>query len=134
MFDEYEIELLLCGLPTINIDDWEQNSLYSEYDPTQPIVIWFWEVVRELNRHELVQLLQFVTGCARVPLGGFEALEGAEGKMKFTIAKLSGSIERLPSASTCFNLLKLPEYTSKEMLHEKLLIALHFGGKGFEFT
>ena len=42
--------------------------------------------------------------------------------------------ERLPTASTCFNLLKVPEYSSKATLEERLHIALHYGSEGFTFS
>ncbi len=40
---------------------------------------------------------------------------------------------RLPSAHTCFNQLDLPEYESKEVLQERLLMAIHEGATGFGF-
>ena len=44
----------------------------------------------------------------------------------------SGNI-RLPTSSTCMNLLKLPKYTSKKMLREKLLYAIE-AAAGFELS
>jgi hypothetical protein len=41
--------------------------------------------------------------------------------------------ERLPTASTCFNLLKLPLYKSKRVLRDKLRYALN-AGAGFELS
>jgi ubiquitin-protein ligase E3 C len=40
---------------------------------------------------------------------------------------------RLPTASTCFNILKLPTYTSKKMMKEKVLVAIK-SNSGFELT
>jgi ubiquitin-protein ligase E3 C len=42
--------------------------------------------------------------------------------------------DRLPTASTCMNLLKLPPYTSMSVLKQKLLIAIEQGNTGFELT
>lgn len=44
-----------------------------------------------------------------------------------------GARDRLPTASTCFNLLKLPNYTRKAVLKEKLKYALS-ANAGFELS
>jgi E3 ubiquitin-protein ligase HACE1 len=136
LFDEYELEMLLSGLPEITVSDWKDNTEYSGgYDQETPVVQWFWEVVGLFDHKTRVQLLQFVTGSSRVPFGGFASLVGASGPQKFTISRSdSTASNHLPTASTCFNLLKLPEYNSKEKLRDCLLIALNCGGLGFEFT
>ena len=41
--------------------------------------------------------------------------------------------DRLPSASTCMNLLKLPQYKKTSTLREKLRMAIH-SGAGFELS
>ena len=133
MFNEYEIELLLCGVPEINVRDWRANTVYTDYTEDQDVIRWFWEIVEAYPTQDRVLLLQFVTGSSRVPMGGFAALEGAQGPMKFTISRVNVPLDRLPTASTCFNLLKFPEYTTKDMLQEKLRIAVFYGSKGFEF-
>ncbi|KAJ5078185.1 e3 ubiquitin-protein ligase hectd2-related [Anaeramoeba ignava] len=70
------------------------------------------------------KFLFFSCGTDRVPIGGFS-------KMKFTISKQDSNLDRLPSAHTCFNQLLLPEYSSKEILKEKLSLAIqNFQGFG----
>jgi len=133
MFNEYEIELLLCGVPEINVRDWRANTVYTDYTEDQDVIRWFWEIVEAYPTQDRVLLLQFVTGSSRVPMGGFAALEGAQGPMKFTISRVNVPLDRLPTASTCFNLLKFPEYTTKDMLQEKIRVAVFYGSKGFEF-
>ena len=41
--------------------------------------------------------------------------------------------DRLPTASTCMNLLKLPEFNDEETLRQKLLYAIE-SGAGFELS
>lgn len=41
---------------------------------------------------------------------------------------------KLPTSSTCFNLLKLPAYTSALKLRDQLMVALRFGTHGFSFS
>ncbi|XP_048883107.1 E3 ubiquitin-protein ligase HACE1 isoform X2 [Brienomyrus brachyistius] len=132
LFDEYELELLLSGMPEIDVSDWSRNTEYtSGYDLEEPVIQWFWEVVRSLTQEERVLLLQFVTGSSRVPHGGFAYLMGGSGLQKFTIAAVAYTTNLLPTSSTCINMLKLPEYPSQEVLRDRLLVALHCGSYGY---
>uniref|UniRef100_A0A3B4UA74 E3 ubiquitin-protein ligase HACE1 n=1 Tax=Seriola dumerili TaxID=41447 RepID=A0A3B4UA74_SERDU len=132
LFDEYELELLLSGMPEIDVQDWCRNTEYtSGYDPQEPVIQWFWEVVKSLTQEERVLLLQFVTGSSRVPHGGFAYLMGGSGLQKFTVAAVPYTSNLLPTSSTCINMLKLPEYPSQEILRDRLLVALHCGSYGY---
>lgn len=55
------------------------------------------------------------------------------GPQRFQIHRAHGGSDRLPSAHTCFNQLDLPEYTSREQLKERLLLAIREGHDGFGF-
>uniref|UniRef100_A0A8C5AXC8 E3 ubiquitin-protein ligase HACE1 n=1 Tax=Gadus morhua TaxID=8049 RepID=A0A8C5AXC8_GADMO len=132
LFDEYELELLLSGLPEIDVQDWKKNTEYtSGYDLQEPAVQWFWNVVENLTQEDRVLLLQFVTGSSRVPHGGFAYLMGGSGLQKFTIAAVPFTSHLLPTSSTCINMLKLPEYPSQEVLKDRLLVACHCGSYGY---
>ncbi|XP_018409042.1 PREDICTED: E3 ubiquitin-protein ligase HACE1 isoform X3 [Nanorana parkeri] len=132
LFDEFELELLLSGMPEIDVNDWVKNTEYtSGYERDDPVIQWFWEVVQELTQEERVLLLQFVTGSSRVPHGGFAYIMGGSGLQNFTIAAVSYTSNLLPTSSTCINMLKLPEYPSKEILKDRLLVALHCGSYGY---
>ncbi len=70
IFDFMELELLLCGLPNIDVDDWMENTRYSgKYtgDKLHKVCGWFWEIVREMSEEGRAKLLQFVTGTSGVP-------------------------------------------------------------------
>ncbi|XP_063299618.1 E3 ubiquitin-protein ligase HACE1 isoform X1 [Pelobates fuscus] len=132
LFDEFELELLLSGMPEIDVNDWMKNTEYtSGYERHDHIIQWFWEVVQELTQEERVLLLQFVTGSSRVPHGGFAYIMGGSGLQNFTIAAVAYTSNLLPTSSTCINMLKLPEYPSKEILKDRLLVALHCGSYGY---
>ena len=132
IFNENELELLMCGVPEIDVDDWQKNTKYNNYDEEDVIIQYFWEIVRELEPEDKALLLQFCTGCSRVPLGGFACLQGAGEVMPFTVSRTHDT-SKLPTASTCFNLFKLPNYSSKDILLSKLLPAIHYGAEGFDF-
>ncbi|KAF7830039.1 E3 ubiquitin-protein ligase UPL1-like [Senna tora] len=133
IFNDKELELLISGLPDIDLDDLRANTEYSGYSAASPVVQWFWEVVHGFSKEDKARLLQFVTGTSKVPLEGFSALQGISGSQKFQIHKAYGSPDHLPSAHTCFNQLDLPEYPSKQHLEERLLLAIHEGSEGFGF-
>lgn len=133
IFNDKELELLISGLPEIDLDDLKANTEYTGYTAASSVVQWFWEVVKAFNKEDMARLLQFVTGTSKVPLDGFKALQGISGPQKFQIHKAYGAPERLPSAHTCFNQLDLPEYSSKEQLQERLLLAIHEASEGFGF-
>ncbi|CAF3003262.1 unnamed protein product [Rotaria sp. Silwood2] len=123
IFDERELELLLCGISKIDILDWERNTIYKNYTETTKHVQWFWQFVREITDEQRARLLQFVTGTCRVPIGGFSELLGSNGPQKFCIEKY-GKDNILPRSHTCFNRLDLPPYKKYEILKEKLLFAI----------
>lgn len=133
IFNEQELELLISGLPDIDIDDWKNNTEYQGYSHSSPQIQWFWRAVRSFDQEERAKLLQFVTGTSKVPLEGFSSLQGSSGVQKFQIHKDFGSTNRLPSAHTCFNQLDIPLYESYDHLRKNLLIAIQECSTGFGF-
>ncbi|XP_058080803.1 E3 ubiquitin-protein ligase UPL2-like isoform X2 [Magnolia sinica] len=133
IFNDKELELLISGLPDIDLDDMRANTEYSGYTAASPVIQWFWEVVQGFSKEDKARLLQFVTGTSKVPLEGFSALQGISGSQRFQIHKAYGSPDHLPSAHTCFNQLDLPEYPSKQQLQERLILAIHEANEGFGF-
>lgn len=114
--------------------DLKNNTEFSGYNSTSPQVLWLWEVLDSFDSSERAEFLQFVTGSSKVPLDGFKGLIGMRGPQKFTVAKIkSEDFMRLPTGHTCFNQIDLPEYPSKEILHERLLLAIK-ETKGFGFA
>uniref|UniRef100_A0A8C4ZXT5 E3 ubiquitin-protein ligase n=1 Tax=Gadus morhua TaxID=8049 RepID=A0A8C4ZXT5_GADMO len=131
IFDENELELLMCGLGDVDVNDWRANTKYKTgYCPTQPLIQWFWKTVLLMDAEKRIRLLQFVTGTSRVPMNGFAELYGSNGPQLFTIEQW-GTRDKLPRAHTCFNRLDLPPYESFEELREKLHIAIE-NAQGFD--
>ena len=55
-FDASELELLLCGLPAIDLEDWKANVEYrSGYGPAHAVIKRFWQVVEEMEE-QVVQV------------------------------------------------------------------------------
>ncbi|KAM6303617.1 E3 ubiquitin-protein ligase NEDD4-like isoform 3-T3 [Podargus strigoides] len=131
IFDENELELLMCGLGDVDVNDWRQHTIYKNgYCPNHPVIQWFWKAVLLMDAEKRIRLLQFVTGTSRVPMNGFAELYGSNGPQLFTIEQW-GTPDKLPRAHTCFNRLDLPVFESFEALREKLLLAVE-NAQGFE--
>ena len=126
-----EFQLMLCGAPEIDVDDWQASAEYrGGYSAGSDQVKWFWAEVRAMTPEERGQLLFFCTGSARAPATGFANLMGYSGQQqRFTIECDDRGIERPPTAATCFNTLKLPPYASAQTLAAK--VRLIFWAEGF---
>jgi HECT-domain (ubiquitin-transferase) len=138
VFDANELELILCGLPEINIEDWMANTIYKGLFELEgrnhPVVKWFWEIVRdEFDQEMRARLLQFSTGTSGVPLRGFAYLQGIDGNIKkFTIQGVDRKMYMYPKSHTCFNRIDLPCYETKRELLETLTIAVTTSYVGFD--
>ncbi|XP_011496921.1 PREDICTED: ubiquitin-protein ligase E3C [Ceratosolen solmsi marchali] len=129
MFNNKELQVLISGAQIpVDVGDLKQHTNYTGgYAPDHPTIITFWKVINEFNDQQKSQLLKFVTSCSRPPLLGFKELDPP-----FCI-QLAGSVDRLPTSSTCMNLLKLPQFPDEQTLKEKLLYAIQ-SGAGFELS
>ncbi|XP_015112357.1 E3 ubiquitin-protein ligase SMURF2 [Diachasma alloeum] len=127
-FDERELELVIGGLGTIDINDWKTHTRLKHCTPDTPVVKWFWQIVESYGEEMRARLLQFVTGSSRVPLQGFKALQGstgAAGPRLFTIHAVDAPSENLPKAHTCFNRIDIPQsYPCYQKMLDKLTQAV----------
>ena len=124
-----DLELIVGGLPSIDVDDWRLNTggtLMSEGEHER-LRGWFWACVGAMDLECRAKLLAFACGTGRLPAAGFSALSP-----KFTVAVHRSEEEtHLPSAHTCINQLCLPAYASYETLDRQLRIAIEWDGFGF---
>ncbi|GMF80108.1 unnamed protein product [Phytophthora fragariaefolia] len=132
MFAPAELQMLVGGTATnVDIDDWERHTQYGGgYHPSQRVIQWFWEIVREdFKPEDRAGLLKFITSCSRQPLLGFSQLSP---QICIHQVRVEDD-ERLPSSATCMNLLKLPAYSNKEAMRKKLLYAIR-SNAGFDLS
>ncbi|XP_025831549.1 apoptosis-resistant E3 ubiquitin protein ligase 1 [Agrilus planipennis] len=126
IFDENELELLLCGTGQYSISDFKSHHVVNGNSlEFRRIIGWFWAAVSNFTQEEMARLLQFTTGCSQLPPGGFKELSP---KFQITAAPTFGN---LPTAHTCFNQLCLPDYESYEQFEKALLLAISEGTEGF---
>jgi ubiquitin-protein ligase E3 C len=135
MFNHSELQTLVGGSPIpVDIDDLRRNTAYGgtyvigDDGQEHPTIQIFWKVMKDLSDGERRAVLKFVTSTPRAPLLGFATLNP-----RFSIRDSGSDEDRLPSTSTCVNLLKLPMYKTEAVLKEKLLYSV-FSGAGFDLS
>ncbi|KAM7192492.1 hypothetical protein V8F20_008828 [Naviculisporaceae sp. PSN 640] len=135
MFNQNELQRLVGGdSSSIDVEDLRRHTIYSgvyeigDDGQEHPTVKLFWEVMHGLTDAEKRDVLKYVTSTPRAPLLGFSQLKPA-----FSIRDGGLDQTRLPSASTCVNLLKLPQYRTAAVLKSKLLYAVT-SGAGFDLS
>eukprot|EP00768_Dysnectes_brevis_P004664 gnl/Dysnectes_brevis/3377_a4248_446.p1 GENE.gnl/Dysnectes_brevis/3377_a4248_446~~gnl/Dysnectes_brevis/3377_a4248_446.p1 ORF type:complete len:821 (-),score=255.47 gnl/Dysnectes_brevis/3377_a4248_446:57-2342(-) len=119
LLEPRELELILCGEPELDFGALRANARYEKpYTPQHHLVRWFWEVVHEeLDKDQQKELLKFVIGSDRAPVGGLS-------RQRFIIVPNGADDARLPTSHVCFSTLMLPLYSSKEVLRRQLTTAI----------
>ncbi|XP_065905811.1 ubiquitin-protein ligase E3C-like isoform X2 [Dysidea avara] len=130
LFSHHELQVLISGADVaIDVNDLRAHTQYAGgYGDEHECIELFWKVVGTMTDEQKRLLLKFVTSCSRPPLLGFKDLFPP-----FGIQCVSGEEGRLPTASTCMNLLKLPDIRDLTQMKEKLLYAVN-SGAGFELS
>jgi ubiquitin-protein ligase E3 C len=135
MFNQSELQTLIGGdASEIDVEDLRRNTQYGgvyqigDDGLEHPTVQLFWRVLKELDDTDRRKVLKYVTSTPRAPLLGFSQLNP-----RFSIRDAGSDEERLPSTSTCVNLLKLPRYSTATTLRQKLLYAVN-SGAGFDLS
>lgn len=135
MFNQAELQTLIGGDSSeIDVDDLRRNTSYGgvyqigDDGLEHSTVQLFWQVMKELDDSDRRKVLKYVTSTPRAPLLGFSQLNPV-----FSIRDAGSDEDRLPSTSTCVNLLKLPRYSTARALREKLLYAVN-SGAGFDLS
>ncbi|CAG9090323.1 unnamed protein product [Plutella xylostella] len=124
LFRPEELETLVCGSKNFDFKELESSTEYDGgYTASSQTIIDFWDIVHAMTLEDKRRLLQFTTGSDRVPVGGMSHL-------KLVVARNGPDCDRLPTAHTCFNVLLLPEYDTKDKLRDRLLKAISYS-KGF---
>ena len=127
IFTGEELREIVCGSSDIDVDLLRRVVEYEGYDESADVVKYFWETLREITNEERKTFLQFVWARNRLPIkeSDFDAPFKIQKDTSASSKDGDNSDQALPSASTCFFSLALPEYSSKEVLKEKLLFAIN---------
>ncbi|KAJ3580256.1 hypothetical protein NPX13_g311 [Xylaria arbuscula] len=123
------LQSIVEGTQEIDISELRRVARYSGWDANHRTIRDFWSVVKKFDSRMRRKLLEFVTSSDRLPVGG-------AANIQFVIQKNGeedGEAARLPTAYTCYGHLLLPEYRDKEVLRERLSMAVE-NAEGFGFA
>ncbi|KID93175.1 HECT domain-containing protein [Metarhizium guizhouense ARSEF 977] len=123
------LQSIVEGVQEIDISELRRYARYVGWDSSHHTVKDFWSIVKRYDDRMKRKLLEFVTASDRLPVGGMR-------NVQFTVQKNGeeeGSGGHLPTAYTCYGTLLLPEYNDKEVLRERLGMALE-NAQGFGFA
>lgn len=124
MIEPEDLEMLVCGSKILDFSELKKATIYQDgFTEESQTVKYLWEVLEEFDEEEKKKFLFFCTGCDRAPINGL-------GDLKFYVSKHGNDDQLLPSVHTCFNHLLIPDYSSKDILREKLVKAIH-NSEGF---
>lgn len=137
MFYPEELEMLFCGSCS---EAWDVKSLMEccrpdhGYTHDSRAIKCLFEILSNYTPEEQRQFLHFVTGCPRLPVGGFKSLSPPLTIVRKTMEPNECPDDFLPSVMTCVNYLKLPEYSSSEIMKKKLKVASQEGQHSFHLS
>ncbi|XP_029424926.1 probable E3 ubiquitin-protein ligase HERC3 isoform X3 [Nannospalax galili] len=118
LFQPSELRAMMVGNSNYNWEELEETAIYKgDYSASHPTVKIFWETFHEFPLEKKKKFLLFLTGSDRIPIYGMASLQ-------IVIQSTATGEEYLPVAHTCYNLLDLPKYSSKEILRARLTQAL----------
>ncbi len=123
IFTGEQLRDVICGNPDIDVELLRKVVEYEGYTENDNVITYFWDVLRDMTILERKHFLQFVWARNRLPL------KASDFEAPFVIQKDTKDVKvhgdyPLPSASTCFFSLSLPDYPTKEILKQKLLYAI----------
>ena len=114
LFRPEEIDLLVRGSDEpLDVATLSGVATYDNWRSDEPAVQWFWQFFVQAKPKAQRKLLSFITGSDRIPAMG-------EGSLSIRVACLGNDTSRYPTARTCFNMVGLYRYESREKLERKL--------------
>lgn len=145
IFYPEEMEQLFCGSNSEaegGRGHWDASTLLGHIRPDHgythdpPVIQWLVEIMASYTPAEQRQFLHFITGSPKLPVGGFKSLNPPLTVVRKTPDGSSGAEpdKYLPSVMTCVNYLKLPEYSSRDVMRERLQVAINWGQKSFHLS
>ncbi|XP_058890461.1 E3 ubiquitin-protein ligase TRIP12-like isoform X3 [Acipenser ruthenus] len=132
-----ELDQLLCGSKS---ETWDVKTLMEccrpdhGYTHDSRAVKFLFEILSSFDAEHQRLFLQFVTGSPRLPVGGFRSLNPPLTIVRKTFESTENPDDFLPSVMTCVNYLKLPDYSSIDIMRQKLLIAAREGQQSFHLS
>jgi E3 ubiquitin-protein ligase TRIP12 len=133
VFSPREICFLIRGETVrFGVADLTKNVVISHgFTPDAPEIQMLFEVLSEFSLEQQRLVVQFITGYAQLPIGGLAALDP-----KLTVARRPGDEPdtQLPSVMTCKNYFKIPPYSTKQIMRDRISATMTEGQGSVHLT
>ena len=110
-----DLEEYICGAPVINLQLLREKTRYHDYESDSPTIINFWKALESFSEEEKSKYLRFVSGRCKLPDPRNIIIDH-----KISLYRSKNPDKRMPTSQTCYFTLNLPNYSSYEILREKL--------------
>uniref|UniRef100_A0A4W4FWY4 HECT domain-containing protein n=1 Tax=Electrophorus electricus TaxID=8005 RepID=A0A4W4FWY4_ELEEL len=118
LFQPSELMAMVVGNSSYDWEELEKNAVYKgEFSASHPTVHMFWEVFHDFPLEKKKKFLLFLTGSDRIPIHGMASL-------RIILQSTAVAENYLPVAHTCYNLLDMPCYRTRDTLHLQLTRAI----------
>jgi len=121
LFSWSELKLIIEGKAVMDIELLKKHTVYrGGYREDHPVIQNLWKLIESFTPRQQSMFLRFTWGRSRLPLFGAQFTQEFKVSRKDTPAP----DKSLPESHTCFFELELPEYSSFEVLKQKLFYAI----------
>ncbi|KAA6377547.1 MAG: putative E3 ubiquitin-protein ligase HERC1 [Streblomastix strix] len=126
-----ELEFLVCGEPTISVEDLKRIVQFNFGSQSQ-LKEMFWEMLKKMTSKQRQLFLRFVTGRSRMshlPQSTDHSHPiSSDLQLKVDLMGMRGSRgswdQILPASHTCYQSLELPQYSSADIILERIVYAI----------
>ncbi|KAI6658552.1 E3 ubiquitin-protein ligase HERC1-like [Oopsacas minuta] len=113
------LETSVCGERELDIQILKRVAKYRDCSANDMLVKWLWDTLENFTNDEKILFLRFTSGRSRLPSRVQDVTQ------RLLVIKTMKNKNALPTAQTCFFHLKLPNYTSQEILAARLRYAIN---------
>ena len=109
------VNKLIVNIPQVDISE------------TDPHIQFFWAALESFNQSELAKFVKFSSNQERIPMSGPEVGHLPPYPMKIAPPDTRGQVEadqQLIRVETCMFMVKLPHYSTYEVMRERLMQAI----------
>ncbi|OWF52164.1 E3 ubiquitin-protein ligase HECTD4 [Mizuhopecten yessoensis] len=128
-----DTEIRTCGIPVVDLDFLKAHTMYQVgLMETDTHIEYFWNTLESLGPDDLCRFIKFSCNQERIPQtcpckeGGADSAHVPPYPMKIAPPDGAGTPDsRYIRVETCMFMIKLPQYSSQEIMTQRLLYAIN---------
>ena len=121
-----DLEIRVCGKNQIDFELLKRHTTYKNpIVEDSPLIKNFWEVLKEFSETDQLKFVKFCWGQERLPSSDHAYKVNQTRFMIKPITCKGGQDGMLPRSDTCFFNFELPNYSSKEIMRERIQLAIN---------